>query len=274
MPDLSAYLDRIGYHGAFAPDLRTLVAVHRAQALSVPYDGIDVYRGIALDHSIEAIFDKIVRRRRGGWCYETNGLLGWALKKIGFDVVRATSAVYRSTRGDSTLGNHVVLLVRLEQTYLADLGLGDALRDPIALREGTHQQGPLSFRLEKLADGYWRFHNHALGSPTDFDFRDEPADEALLAGQCAWLQRDPESFFLQNFECIKMQPAASSAILGRVLRHTDAIGVTKHLIASPEEMTDILRGEFGLTDLPINTLWQKILARHAQVFGTDGASMT
>ena len=274
MPDLSAYLDRIGYHGAFAPDLRTLVAVHRAQALSVPYDGIDVYSGIALDHRIEAIYEKIVRRGRGGWCYEANGLLGWALKRIGFDVVRATAAVYRSTRGDSALGNHVVLLVRLEQTYLADLGLGDALRDPIALREGMHQQGPLTFRLEKLADGYWRFHNHALGSPTDFDFCDEPADEALLAAQCKWLQRDPDSFFLQNFECIMMLPAASSAILGRVLRHTDAVGVTKHLIASPEGMTDILKREFGLADLPIKALWPKILARHTEVFGTGGACMT
>jgi N-hydroxyarylamine O-acetyltransferase len=271
MGQLDQYLARIGHLGPVKPDLATLTSLHRAQALSVPYEGIDVYSGIPLDHSLEGIFRKIVENRRGGWCYESNGLLGWALQTVGFTVTRAAAGVYRSQRGDSALGNHVVLLVRLDQTHLADLGLGDALRAPIPLSEGIHHHGPHSFRLEKLQGGYWRFHNHAMGSPTDFDFRDTPADEDLLSQKCSFLQTSPTSAFVETFECIAMRPTTSLTILGRVLRHTGLNGVEKRLIASPAEMTAILARDFGISNAPILRVWPRILARHAQLFGSEDA---
>jgi N-hydroxyarylamine O-acetyltransferase len=271
-PRLKDYFDRISYRGLHKPDVETLFAIHKAQAFSVPYEGIDVLAGLTPDHSIEAIFDKIVRRRRGGWCYETNGLLGWALDQVGFEVHRAVAGVYRKDKGDTTLGNHVVLLVKLDQIYLADLGLGDALREPLALREGEHTQGGLTFRLEKLPDGYWRFHNHALGSPTSFDFRDFPADEELLAAKAAVLRVDPESFFVQNFECIAMRENSSVAILGRVLRSTSLAGVEKQLIVSPKHMEKILVQHFGIAGVDVQALWPKILQRHKIVFGAEYAA--
>lgn len=271
MAQLDQYLARIGHHGPVKPDLATLISIHRAQAMSVPYEGIDVYSGIPLDHSHDGIFRKIVENRRGGWCYESNGLLGWALQTVGFNVMRAAAGVYRSQRGDTALGNHVILLVRLDQTYLADLGLGDALRVPIPLSEGIHDHGPHSFRLEKLPDGYWRFHNHALGSPTDFDFRDAPADEDLLSQRCSFLQTSSVSAFVETFECIAMRPTTSLTILGRVLRATSPNGIEKRLITSPDEMAAILARDFGITNAPINRVWPRILARHAQLFGSEDA---
>ncbi len=271
MPRLQNYLDRISYRGLLTPDIQTLFAIHKAQAFSVPYEAIDVLAGLTPDHGIEAVFDKIVLRRRGGWCYETNGLLGWALQQAGFEVQRAVAGVYRKDKGDSTLGNHVVLLVKLEHTYLADLGLGDALREPLVLREGEHAQGALIFRLEKLPDGYWRFYNHALGSPTSFDFRDVPADEELLAAKGAELRADPDSFFVQNFESILMRDNSSVAILGRVLRFTSLAGVEKHLIASPEHMEQLLVQHFGIRGVDMHALWPKILQRHEAVFGAANA---
>lgn len=271
MAHLDHYLARIGHLGPVRPDLATLISLHRAQAMSVPYEGIDVYSGTPLDHSLDGIFRKIIKNRRGGWCYESNGLLGWALQAVGFTVMRAAAGVYRSQRGDAALGNHVILLVRLDQTYLADLGLGDALRAPIPLSEGIHNDGPHSFRLEKLPDGYWRFHNHALGSPADFDFLDLPADEALLSQKCSFLQTSPTSAFVENFQCIMMRPDTSLSILGRVLRRTEINGVEKRLIASADEMTTILASDFNITDVAIRTIWPRILARHGQLFGSENA---
>ena len=212
-----------------------------------------------------------MKQRRGGWCYETNGLLGWALREAGFEVQRAVAGVYRKDKGDSTLGNHVVLLVDLGKIYLADLGLGDALREPIELREGLHHQGQLTFNLEKLPDGYWRLHNHKLGSPTSFDFRDVPADEEVLTAKCAALQVDSESFFVQNFECIIMQGETSVAILGRVLRFTSSKGVEKHLLRSPAHMEEVLLQYFGISGINIHPMWPKILERHPLTFGSEDA---
>ncbi len=264
---LSAYLDRIGYRGTIAPTLECLTGIHRCQALSVPYENLDVQLGVPLGQDIEAIFDKIVMRRRGGWCYEMNGLLGWALREIGFDVMRVASGVRRKERGDSAVGNHLVLLVRLDRTYLADLGLGDGIREPIPVEEGSFRQGALTFRLEHLADGYWRFHNHGNANPPTADFRSQPADEALLQAKVQFLQTSPESVFVQNLAFEMMRPESLTSITGRVLTEKSAGGVKKTLLNSPEEMELALVRDFGINGVTIAPIWQKICARHEQIFG-------
>ena len=135
------------------------------------YENLDIQLERPVDQDIERIFDKIVKNGRGGWCYELNGLLHWVLEEIGFDVSRCVVGVLRNERGDAILGNHLILLVQLDNLYLADLGLGDGIREPVPIKPGSYVQGELVFRLEKLDDGYWRFHNHGFGDPTSFDFK-------------------------------------------------------------------------------------------------------
>ena len=79
--ELSAYLHRIGFDGRVRPDLATLRAIHRAHQYAIPFENLDVqlHRPVVLD--VEANYDKIVHQRRGGWCYEMNGVMGWALKQ-------------------------------------------------------------------------------------------------------------------------------------------------------------------------------------------------
>lgn len=265
---LSDYFDRIGHRGSAAPTLANLRAVHRAQAYSIPYDGLDIQFGRPVDLDPQRIFYKLVTQKRGGWCYETNGLLQWALSSMGFSVMRATAGVHRKLRGDSALGNHLTLLVRCDdQTYLADLGLGDGLREPVPLVEGVHLDGPLQFRLEVLPDGFWRFHNHGYGSPETFDFRAEPADESVLCAKSAQLQSDPASHFVLNAECIVMREASSICLLGRVFRQSSDAGTEKTLLLSADEMTAALAQHFGIVDLPIHTIWREIEARHTMLFG-------
>ena len=78
---LDDYLARIEYQGPVAPTLACLSEVHRQHLLTIPYEDLDVQLGRALNLDIQRTFEKIVVRRRGGWCYEMNGLLGWALKR-------------------------------------------------------------------------------------------------------------------------------------------------------------------------------------------------
>ena len=267
---LGAYLDRIGYRGPVAPTLECLTGIHRCQALNVPYENLDVHLGVPVGQDIEVIFDKIVKRRRGGWCYEMNGLLGWALREIGFDVARVTGAVHRRDRGDSALGNHLVLLVRLEKTYLADLGLGDGIREPIPLEEGSCRQGSLEFRLERLTDGYWRWHNHSFGNPATADFREAPADEDLLKEKVQFLQTSPESVFVQNLAFEIMRPDSVVTLVGRVLSEKSANGEYKTVLNSPVEIEAALADNFGIRNVSIEPLWQKICVRHAEVFGNAG----
>src|SRR5690349_13822179 len=97
---LSAYLDRIGYGGPVRADLATLKALHRAHLLTIPYENLDVQLGRRVTTDPADAYDKIVRRGRGGWCYEMNGLFAWALGEIGFSVIRMAGAANRELLGD------------------------------------------------------------------------------------------------------------------------------------------------------------------------------
>jgi N-hydroxyarylamine O-acetyltransferase len=263
---LQKYLDRIGYAGPIEPTLACLTGIHRCQAFTVPYENLDVQLGRRLDRDGDRIFDKIVARRRGGWCYELHELLLWALREIGFDADLAAAGIYRRDLGDAQLGDHTAVLVRLDRTYLADLGLGDGIRDPIPLADGTYMQGRLSFRLERIEEGYWRFHNHPQAIPSNFDFKDAPVDAALIDRKSAELQSDPGSTFVQNLVCQIMQPESVTCLTGRVLRRKTAEGTHKTLVDAAG-FGDVLADVFGIIDGEAASLWPRIAARHAALFG-------
>jgi N-hydroxyarylamine O-acetyltransferase len=263
---LSGYFERIGYDGPVAPTLEVLRDVHRAHACTIAYENLDVIRQIPVDQDIERIYRKIVTHGRGGWCYEMNGLLGWALTEIGFEVTRMCGGVMRAARGDDALGNHLVLKVDLDGPWIADVGLGDGLVEPLPLQQGQFVQHGRQLRFEALSPGEWRFHNRANAMPPSFDFHDRIADEALLARTCAVLQEDPESMFRQNLVCQRMALDGGHMLLGRVLTH-HADAAPRRLLESEQELVDVLTGVFGLRVPDLTGLWDAVLARHTALFG-------
>jgi N-hydroxyarylamine O-acetyltransferase len=264
---LAAYLNRIGYRGPVRPDLDCLRQVHLGQVLSIPYENIDIQLGHPVDQDVERIFHKIVVKERGGWCFELNGLLGWALREIGFDVERVTAGIRRDERGDVAFGNHLILLVRLDRLYLADHGMGDGIRQPIPVECGAHQQGTLTFYLEKTDDDYWRFRNHALAYPSNFDFVETAADEILIAAKCALLQVAPESVFVQNLICQIMDRESVTCLTGRILRHNSSEGTRKTLLQSRNDLARTLVETFGIKYVDVSRLWSKAVDRHNELFG-------
>ncbi|WP_297696733.1 arylamine N-acetyltransferase [Phenylobacterium sp.] len=264
---LTAYLDRIGFVGAPRPDCETLCALHRAHLLAIPYENFDVQFGRPVTIEADAAFEKLVVRRRGGWCYEMNGLFAAALEAIGFSVTRLAGGVRRDLMGEVMVGNHLVLKVDLQDaSWIADVGFGDGAFEPFPLREGAIVAGGFECRLEKLDDRWWRFHNHAFGGAPSFDFTTEAADPALLAEKCAWLQTWPESPFVLNATAQRHRPGKILVLRGRILKTVRPHGVEDHLIGSADEFQEILVCDFDL-DLPeAADLWPRILQRHQELF--------
>ena len=265
---VSEYLERIGYAGPVQPDLACLKAVHRQHLLSIPYENVDVQLERPVDQDIERIFDKMVRHRRGGWCYEMNGLLGWALAEIGFNVTRMTGGVMRSKEGDAAFGNHLVLRVDLDDaSWIADAGLGDALQEPILLREGEHAQNGRTYTLIQLDSRTWRFVNHPGRLPPTMDFINAPADERLFEDTCADLQSNAESMFVQNLICFRCRADGSvDMLLGRVHADLSSEPPRKKVLRDSTEFAQVLEQVFGLREPEIEALWQKVVARHDDRF--------
>jgi N-hydroxyarylamine O-acetyltransferase len=269
--DLDAYLDRIGLAERPAPTLAGLTTLHRAHLRAVPYEDFDVQLGRPVTIDVASIFDKIVHRRRGGWCFEMNGIFGWALGELGFDVARVTGAVMRDSLGETAEGNHLVLRVALpEGLYLADVGLGDGPLEPIKIAEGPFESAGFRFGLGRIDDDWWRLTNHPRGAAPSYDFNLTPADEARLADVCRLLQASEESPFVLNAVAQRHTPDGLVILRGRTLRRLTPYSQADRSIANADELVEALATDLGL-DLPeAATLWPKILARDEAV--TSGRS--
>ncbi len=268
---LRRYFDRIGYRGDVRPTVSVLASLLRHHACSVAFENVDVQLGRSLTIDAEAAFEKIVERGRGGWCYEQNGLFGWALSGIGFEVTRVAGAVRRDERGNAALNNHLCLLVREPDApgpaYLADVGFGGSMIAPIELTESEHSQAPFRIGLRRFDERCWRFFEESAGGRSNFDFVEKPADESLLAAKCRHLQSDPQSGFVRNLVVQKRFPDAHVSLRGRVLATLTVNGKQSRLLETAEELAATVSELFGLDVPGVADLWPRIVTRHEQWSG-------
>jgi len=268
---LRSYLHRVGFRGSVRPSADTLARLLRCHVLSVPFENLDVQLGKPVTMDAEATFDKIVGRGRGGWCYEQNGLFGWALSEAGFDVTRVAAAVRRDERGADALANHLCLLVRTPDepgsVFLADAGFGGSMISPIPLEESQHEQVPFRISLKRLDDDYWRFGEKAGADTVSYDFLAEKGDESAMSEKCRQLQTDPDSSFVLNLVAQKRMPDTHASLRGRVLTTITASGKETSLLQSGSDLVDALRNMFQLDVQDAADLWDRIVERHENLFG-------
>ena len=158
---VASYFGRIGYTGPTEPTLDVLAAVTAAHNRSIPFENLDPLMGVpVVDLRQEALFDKLVHRRRGGYCFEQNGVLAEVLSQLGFGVdILGGRVVWMNTSGELPAKTHMVLAVTVPGEagrYLVDVGFGgQTLSSPIRLETDTVQQTRHEpYRIRAHADGY------------------------------------------------------------------------------------------------------------------------
>lgn len=265
---LQSYLDRIGYSGPLEPTRDTLSAIHAAHMHSIPFENLEIHLGNKVSIELAHIFDKIVHRARGGWCFEMNSLHAWALEKIGFNVTRLGAAVGRQEDDDSTALNHLCLRVDIpeagvDRPFLVDVGFGNGALDPLPLAEGIYSQDFTEHEL-KIENRYWCYRNRQDNFGYDFTLQPRSIDQ--FVDQCHYLQTSPESGFVKATVCQIFQGQEHIALRGVVLKETRSTGTTTREIDSQTEYSDLLTDTFGLALDPkqIDTLWYKVQEKHTE----------
>ena len=258
---LTAYLERIGYQGEVRADLETLNALHRAHLFNIPYENLEIHRGGYISIHEDDAFEKIVVNRRGGWCYEMNGLLAWALRQIGFEVTLLGSTVNRQPTGKTIEGNHLILRVRLDKPYLADVGFGNGILEPIPLETGTYRQGFLDYKLRQDGERWW-FENHIYGGGVGFDFTLDAHQLEDFAAQSHELQTWPESGFVRTTVCQRFNAQGYVTLRGAVLSTITQDGVRERVIENAPDYQQTLADIFDLHLPNTDALWEKVWARH------------
>src|SRR5436190_1336658 len=200
--DVDAYLERIGYGGSREPSEHTLSELHRAHMLAVPFENLDLHLGVANVLDPEHVFDKIVTRRRGGWCYELNGLFALLLESLGFAVRRYSASVVLSDPPSPDFA-HLTLRVDLDRPWLADVGFGASFTRPLRLDDDDDQERDgKRYRLAPADAHGGRMVIHEDDAP-QYAFALQPRRMAPVAEMCRRQQTDPGSHFLQAPMCTR-----------------------------------------------------------------------
>jgi N-hydroxyarylamine O-acetyltransferase len=247
MLNIPAYLERINYSGPLNPGLDTLRRLHRAHMLAVPFENLDIHLGreIVLDDA--ALFRKIVERRRGGFCYELNGLFAALLRALNFDVVKISAGVACEDGGFDPDFDHMALIVQLEERWLADVGFGDSFLEPLRFDErGEQTQDGEGFRIEEDEDRFIfsrRFDNEWKPS---YRFSLTPHEYEDFAGMCRYHQTSPDSHFTQKRLCSRATPEGRVTISDHRLITNARGSRDEKELASEEEYLAALRDLFDI----------------------------
>ncbi|WP_246707886.1 arylamine N-acetyltransferase family protein [Ensifer oleiphilus] len=257
---LDAYLARIGFERPSHLDIRGLSKLHRAHLMTFTWEALDAFMGWPSEITPAAAFAKMVGGRRGGWCYEMNGLFGAALAALGFRVTRLCGGVDREKLGDSAIGNHLTLCVDLDRPYLAEVGVADAIVEPVPLAAGPISQRGFDFSIMPADGGWLRFNNHARGIAKSFDFRPDHSDEAAMAATHGWLMQDPGSPFTNALAVLRHTTDGYIALQNDCLRRVTANSHCEQRITSADQLADTLETVFDLDVPQPGRVWERLNA--------------
>jgi N-hydroxyarylamine O-acetyltransferase len=203
--NIPTYLRRIQYTPVIKPDVDTLCKLQLAHLRNIPFENLDIGLKRVIRINEPDIWNKLVVNKRGGFCYELNGLFAWLLKQIGFDVTYLNARDYHEA--DDTFGidfDHLVLMVRIpnESTrWLVDVGWGDTFTQPLDIDNLEWQeQGKRAYRLESFRDGY-QLWQRDWGGKTERQYYFDLTPHQFPAeyeAACHYHQTSPQSFFTRN----------------------------------------------------------------------------
>lgn len=251
--DTTAYLNRINYTGPLAPTAETLRRLHLAHLLAAPFENLSIHCQEPIVLTDEALFQKIVARRRGGFCYELNGLFASLLRALGFQVVILSAEVMNERGEFGPEFDHMIMMVTLAERWLVDVGFGDSFREPLLLERRVEQaQGRRAYRIEEAGDGRLILRERREGDEwrTQYRFSLAPRVYADYAEMCRYHQTSPESHFTQRRICSLATADGRVTLSERRLIITRGDERQERELGSEEEYGEALRAHFGIEAAP------------------------
>lgn len=246
--DVQAYLKRINYSGSLAPTPETLRDLQVAHLRTVPFENLSIHAGEPIVLDEDALFTKIVERKRGGFCYEANGLFAGLLRALGFDVAMLAAGVAKKEGGFGPQFDHMTLMVTLADRWLVDVGFGESFVEPLLLDErGEQVQGTRAFRID-TDDPYLILVRRSDSSDWEpqYRFTLQPYTFADYDEMCRFHQTSPDSHFTKGPLCSLATKDGRVTLSDMRLITTSPQLRDERTLASQEEYDRILREEFGI----------------------------
>ncbi|MEM7585411.1 MAG: arylamine N-acetyltransferase [Acidobacteriota bacterium] len=249
---VESYCQRLQIRQPTSPTLETLWELHLAHLRSIPFENLDIHLGVEISLCPEAMFDKLITRRRGGFCYELNGAFAALLHSLGFEVSLLEARVISEGRPLVPF-DHLCLQVDLDEPWLCDVGFGDSFQLPLRLHRGVDQSDPNgTYRIDPSPQPEWL--ELIGGSQPQYRFSLEPRRLEDFEACCHHHQTSPESHFTRGTICSLLTAEGGRvSIRNRKLIETQAGERQEREISRDDELRDLYRERFGieLERLPI-----------------------
>ncbi|MEV0295551.1 arylamine N-acetyltransferase [Nocardia sp. NPDC050710] len=254
--DLDAYLARIGFDGERAPTLATLRRLVYLHTTTVPFENLEIILGRSIPLDLETLQDKMIRRRRGGYCYENVGLFAAALERLGFGVTGLSGRVTMGVAEGLRPATHALLRVTTnddDRIWLVDVGFGSGPLEPYELTEsaGEFALGQWRFRLERrtgeLGVDVWVLHQFGRDGWIDrYTFTTEPQYRIDYQVGNHFVSTSPRSPFTTRPFIQRFLPDVHYVIDGTTLitERPDGSGDTREL--EPAELPKVLAEVFDI----------------------------
>jgi N-hydroxyarylamine O-acetyltransferase len=241
--DVDAYLARIGATRPAGTGLLDLAALHAAHPRAVPFEDYDIHLGVPLSLDPDRLFDKIVARHRGGYCYELNGLFAVLLDELGFEITLCSAFEIGADGGRGPDFEHLRLLVRTtDGPFLADVGNGASWTGPVPLEPGTHgrtrlhRDGELWWAERRTFDGGWE---------REWAWTLQPRELAEFLPRCRYQEQDPGSHFVQRRLAALATDGGRISVVNGVLKETEGDHQTGRPL-DPDEERAVLKDRFDI----------------------------
>ncbi len=254
--NLEQYLNRIGIKKIYSPSYEFLAELQLEHLYSVPFEDLDIPNRARIVLDIERIYKKIIPTKRGGFCYELNGLFHWLLTQLGFNVDMLSAMVYNNQKEE--LGpefDHMTLLVHLDKNYLVDVGFGDSFRTPVLMPDGEGEDVSGKYKLKSAGENIfqlWKRENEISSLPRNgkwklqYQFTTESRKFSDYETMCAFQQDDLSSHFRTRMLCTIATRDGRITLSNNSLTVTVNGNKSKTEFDSEKEFLLLLKKYFGI----------------------------
>lgn len=242
--ELEQYLKRIGIANKELPSFDFLAELQNQHLISIPFEDLDIPERDRIILDIERIYKKIILTKRGGFCYELNGLFHWLLTQLGFKVDMLSARVYNSQKNE--LGpefDHMTLLVHLEKDYLVDVGFGDSFRKPVEMPDGECEDISGRYRLYNIDSENFELRRKEENKwILQYTFTTVPRRLSDYKAMCDFQQDSLTSHFRTRMKCTIATPT------GRITLSDSSLTITEKGIKTKLEIRNAVAFKTSLVN--------------------------
>jgi N-hydroxyarylamine O-acetyltransferase len=246
--NIKLYFERIKYEGRMDTTFEVLSRLQLQHLMNVPFENMDIQNNIKID--LNNLFNKIVTRKRGGFCYELNGLFYKLLKEIGFMAKIVSARVYTNKKNYSSEFDHMAIIVSIEgDNYLIDVGFGEFAFSPVKVESDKETDDPRGiFKIELFDDNYKvvKKKNAEGEFIPEYIFSEKERQIEEFYPMCYYHQTSKESHFTHKRICSLPTQYGRITLTGKTLKITEKEIVIERPLNNEQEVQQVLWNYFGI----------------------------